>query len=51
MKIEDLKVPLKAAKQYSSWETSNWHCFYNWLSGDELKTQIISIYHSYQNHN
>jgi hypothetical protein len=45
MKIEDFKMPLKAAKQYSTWETSNWYCFYNRLSGDELKTQILSLFY------
>jgi hypothetical protein len=38
-------VALKAKVQYSTWDDSNWHCFYHALSGDELKTQIISIFY------
>lgn len=36
---------LKAKKQYSTWDTSNWHCYYHALSGDELKAQIMSIFY------
>lgn len=38
-------LALKAKKQYSTWDHSNWHCYYHALSGDELKTQIISIFY------
>lgn len=36
---------LKAKIQYATWDSSNWHCYYHALSGDELKTQIISIFY------
>ena len=36
---------LKAKVQYSTWDNSNWHCYYHALSGDELKTQIMSIFY------
>lgn len=36
---------LKAKIQYSTWDNSNWHCYYHGLSGDELKNQIISIFY------
>lgn len=38
----DLKY--KAKVKYST-ETSNWNCFYHALSGDELKSQIMSIFY------
>lgn len=43
MKISGLA--LKAKIQYSTWDKSNWHCYYHALSGDELKNQIISIFY------
>lgn len=42
MKLNELA--LKAKTQYSTWDNSNWHCYYHALSGDELNTQIISIF-------
>lgn len=36
---------LKAKVQYSTWDNSNWHCYYHALSGDELKNQIMSIFY------
>ncbi len=38
------KLALKAKKVYSSID-STWHCYYHYLSGDELKNQIITIAH------
>lgn len=38
-------IALKAKIQYSTWDDSNWHCYYHALSGDELKKQIISIFY------
>jgi len=36
---------LKTKVQYATWDNSNWHCYYHALSGDELKSQIISIFY------
>lgn len=43
--MKTTKLGLKAKTQYSTWVNSNWHCYYHALSGDELKTQIISIFY------
>lgn len=36
---------LKAKVQYSTWNDSNWHTYYHALSGDELNSQIMSIFY------
>jgi hypothetical protein len=36
------ELALKAKKVYSSVD-SPWHCYYHYLSGDELKEQILTI--------
>lgn len=43
MKLNDLA--LKAKTQYSTWDNSNWHCYYHALSGDELSNQILSLFY------
>ena len=45
MKFSKLnELALKAKKVYSTTD-SNWHCYYHALSGEDLKTQVISIAH------
>lgn len=36
---------LKSKVQYSTWDESNWHAYWHALSGDELKSQIMSIFY------
>ena len=38
-------LALKAKKQYTTYQESNWHCFYHALSGDTLASQICSIFY------
>jgi len=38
------KLALKAKKIYSALD-SNWYCYYHALSGDELKSQILTLAH------
>lgn len=38
------KLALKAIKIYSN-ENSNWHAYYHFLSGDELKNQVFTVAH------
>jgi hypothetical protein len=40
------ETALKSKKVYSS-VNSNWYCYYHALSGEDLKTQIITIAHKH----
>jgi hypothetical protein len=41
----------KANKRYSTYDNSSWHCFWHRLSGDELRSQIISIFYKQKKEN